>query len=368
MRRALALIGLLGALTAAGCGSNAPLEGGGTITGQTLTVYSSLPSPGAGSSRDMVEGEKLALLQSGGRIGANGVNFVSVDEAAPDPAQIDERAAHTSDVTIRDPQVIAVIGVLDSRAAMTALPLLNAAGVLLASPGATYPGFTGPLGPGEPTRWYPSGHRTFARLVQDDGAQARAIVAAAARAAGARAPRLAIEQEPGHVADVLAAAVRRAAAAAGARVVGDAAHADAVVYAGADPQNAAGVADGVARETPGAAIVLPDALTRAGIADRLSPAARRRAVLVTSAPEPGSTPELRAFATAFRERMGREPGPYAAVGYDAMRAVLGAIRRAGADANRRQAVIDAFLTAAPAPRPYAAWRPRAGGAAYLDLG
>jgi ABC-type branched-subunit amino acid transport system substrate-binding protein len=89
--------------------------------------------------------------------------------------------------------------------------------------------------------------------------------------------------------------------------------------------------------------VLADEVVRAGVADRLAPAARRRAVLVSRAPRPGSTPELRAFEASFRRLYGRDPGPYAAVGYEAMSAVLDAIRRAGPDATRRQAVIEQFF-------------------------
>ena len=86
-------------------------------------------------------------------------------------------------------------------------------------------------------------------------------------------------------------------------MVADPARADALVYAGTDVANAAGVADGWAREAPGARIVLPDALVRAGVVARLSPAARRRAVLVSSAPAAGSAPD-RAFQADFRRRFG----------------------------------------------------------------
>jgi ABC-type branched-subunit amino acid transport system substrate-binding protein len=141
------------------------------------------------------------------------------------------------------------------------------------------------------------------------------------------------------VADEQVEALRRA----GARVVSNSARADAVIYAGEDPVNAAGVADGLAREAPGIAVVLPDAVTRGGVASHLSPAARRHAVLLSSAPEPGSTPALRRFEARFREQFRREPGPYAAVGYDAMRAVLDALRVAGDRAVVRQEVIDAYF-------------------------
>ena len=81
------------------------------------------------------------------------------------------------------------------------------------------------------------------------------------------------------------------------------------------------------------------------MAERLSAAARRRAVLVSSAPAPGSTPALRRFEARFREHFGRAPGPYAAVGYEAMRSVLAAIAAAGPQAGRRQAIIDAYFGA-----------------------
>ena len=135
------------------------------------------------------------------------------------------------------------------------------------------------------------------------------------------------------MADALVAELR----AAGARLVEDPARADAFAYAGEDPENAAGVADGLAREHPRTPVILPDAVTRGGVAGRLSAAARREAVLVSSAPEPGSTPALRRLEAAFREQFGREPGPYAAIGYEAMRSVLAAISpRATAPARARR--------------------------------
>ena len=114
--------------------------------------------------------------------------------------------------------------------------------------------------PGEPERWQPSGRRTFARLAGDDIVQGRAMLAAARKATGRKDPRVAIEQEPGPVADGLVAALHEA----GARTVGDASRADAVIYAGDDADNAAGVADALAEEAPGTPVVLPDALTFGG--------------------------------------------------------------------------------------------------------
>ena len=108
-------------------------------------------------------------------------------------------------------------------------------------------------------------------------------------------------------------------------------------------------------------------------------------MLVSSAPEPGSTPALRRFEQSFRERFDRAPGPYAAVGYEAMRTVLAAIARAGDRAGSRQAVIDAYFDPAERrgtllgdyriapdgrrePAPFTAFRPGEGEPEYLELG
>ena len=330
MRLATAVIAAL-ALVLAGCGSSSStITRGGNVIGTTLNVYSMLPAPGEGSSRDLVDAEKLALMDAGGMAGDYKVNFISLDEtggAGPFAAALRDAVA--------DPQVIAVIGPAGTPAARAAVPVLNAAGILQVTPGAGYPGFTARTGPGEPERWQPSGRRTLARLVGDDRAQAKALL----DAAGTK--RVAVEQEPGAAADALVAALR----AAGAHFVEDPARARAVIYAGEDADNAVGVLDGLAREAPKARLVVPDALTRAEIAGRLSRAARRRAVLVSSAPEPASTPELRRFEARFEQQFARPPGPYAAIGYEAMRSVLAAIEAAGDDARRRQAVIDAYFAA-----------------------
>ena len=123
---------------------------------------------------------------------------------------------------------------------MTSLPLFNAAGILLVSPGAGYAGFTAPVAAGEPDRWYPSGRPTFARVIEDDTEQARALLRAAGRG------KVAIEGEVGKVAseqvEALPGGRRRP------RIVEDVRRADAVIYVGSDLRAAQGVAESLARE------------------------------------------------------------------------------------------------------------------------
>jgi ABC-type branched-subunit amino acid transport system substrate-binding protein len=343
-RRALVLaLALAAALAQAACGNRESIRGGGATVGTTLTIYSSLPSPARGSARDMVEGEKLALAEAHGKAGEYTINFSSLDEAGEGARQRMRRAADAARTAMVDTQTAAVIGTVDSAGARASIPLLNAAGFLHVSLGAGYPGFTGRLGTDEPQRWFPAGGRTFARLVGDDRAQAPALV----RAAGTR--RIVVEAEGGEDAAALAGEVRRAAAAAGVKVVAEAGRDSAVIYAGEDAVAAAEVAASIARGTPGARVVLPDALVRNGVEALLTGSAARRAVLVSSAPEPGSTPALREFEAAFERAYGRRPGRYAALGHAAMETVLAALDRAAADdraGQRRRVLREYFRDAA----------------------
>jgi branched-chain amino acid transport system substrate-binding protein len=338
-RRALALALVAAALASAGCGNTDAIRRGGTTVGTTLTVYSSLPSPGRGTSRDIVDGEKLALAQAHGRIGKYTINYSSLDEFGAGAAAREKAAAEAARTAMADTQTAAMVGSLDSTGARASIPLLNATGVLHVSLGAGYPGFTQPFGPDEPQRFFPSGRRTFARLVGDDVAQARELV----RAAHAR--RVVVESEPGEDAQALATEIRRAAQAAGVKVADTPGKDGAVIYAGADPVNAAGVAESVARETPATRVVLPDEVVRAGVDGLIHGGAAKRTVLVSRAPVPGSTPALREFEAAFERTYGRKPGPYAALGHAAMTTVLAALTRAADnhEAGTRQRVIDAFF-------------------------
>jgi ABC-type branched-subunit amino acid transport system substrate-binding protein len=337
--RALALVLAAAALLAVGCGNTDAIRRGGTTGGTTLTVYSSLPAPGRGVSRDIVDGEKLALAEVHGKIGNYAVNFSSLDEGGARPRQRRNAAAEAARTAMADTQTSALIGTVDSDGARSSIPLLNASGVLHVSLGAGYAGFTEAIGPNEPERWYPAARRTFARLVGDDRAQARALV----EAAGSK--RIVVESEAGDSAQALAAQVRAAARAAGARLATTPGRDGAVIYTGSDPVAAAAVAESVAGE--GARAVLPDEVARAGVDELLDGAAARRTVLVSRAPAPGSTPALRAFEAAFERTYERKPGPYAALGYAAMTSVLDALETAAEDddAGTRQRVIDAFFAA-----------------------
>lgn len=312
-----------------GCGQAEGITAGGVVPGDTLTVYSLLPlnGPQAPVARDFVDGQKLALSQSAGKAGGFDLTFAAVDIAARPAGEVAREA-------IKDPAVIALVADLDSRSARSTIPLLNAAGLLHVSPGATYTGFVARTATDDPGRWQPARRRSFDPLPPPDVEQARALAAVAR-------PPVAVESESTPAAEALAAAVRSQLR---GRLTDDARRARTVVYAGDDPEDAAGVIDGLRRENPRARILLGEALLRAGVRPR------RRVHLLASAPPPGPG-ELDGFEPAF----GRCPGPYALLGWHAMRHVIDAIEQAGERAASRSAVIDAWFSR---PRePYGARAP-----------
>lgn len=367
IRRRAALL-LLGALALGGCGPD-DTGGGGRVIGDTLTIVSLVPlsGPEAPVARDILRGEKLALAEAGGRAGEYQVTLSALDEGGADPGQVRSDAAAGARLALSDSQAIAVIGSLRFESAAVTVPLLNSAGLLQVSPTVGYPGFTSPLSPGEPERWYPSGRRSFAPAVVDDGELAATMVAAIKSESGVARPRIVVEREAGPEDAAFADAIADAARKQSARVVDDPSTADAVVYAGDDPLSAAAVAEDVAREAPDALIVFGDDLARTGLDRDLEGSAARSAIFVSRAPEPDSTPALRAFSAAYERRFGAAPGPYAALGYATMRSVLvDGIAAAGAEASERSALIDTYIGAertAPAP---AAYRLQGKRRIYLD--
>jgi hypothetical protein len=113
------------ALALAGCGATEEgISGGGKIIGRTVTVYSLATDPAA-TSKDFVDGQKLALRDAGGRAGDLSVNFSSLDLGSDDAD-----AAEAARRAINDPQIIAAI--VD--ATPVTVPLFNAAGVLQVAP------------------------------------------------------------------------------------------------------------------------------------------------------------------------------------------------------------------------------------------
>jgi branched-chain amino acid transport system substrate-binding protein len=313
----------LAAMVMAGCGDRSAVDAGGEIGGSWLTVHSLLPPTQV--ARDMVDAQKLALLQDRGRAGAYRITVVS-DRLEGGRGALANRVRGA----INDPQMIAAIADLDSHTARVTIPMLNEAGILDVSPGATYPGFTSRFPgspPGEPERWQPAAEPTFAPLLPNDAAQAEAIARAAR-------PPVAVESEVEPADQTLADMVRRRV---GDDLTTDTRRARTIVYAGSDPESAAGVVEALLREAPNARILLSSSLLRAGMTT-----VRRRVAFV----DPAGPPDA-AFVEQFEQRFDRCPHPYAHLAHEAMQWILDAITEVGERAGERRRVVRAYMDAHP---------------------
>jgi len=183
MRWAIVGLAAVAAVIVDGCGSTSGQTLAATrIRGRTLTIYASAPLRGRStvSGEAVINGARLALDQVGSRIGEYRIALKILDDATVagggwDPGQttINVRAA------VLDPTTIGYVGDFNSGASAISIPPLNRAGIPQVSPTSAAVGLTSAaLGaqPGEPQKYYPTGIRTFARVVPNDRIQAIAQV------------------------------------------------------------------------------------------------------------------------------------------------------------------------------------------------
>src|ERR1700744_1598564 len=181
------------AVAAVGCSSTpAPATGAASVSGNTVDIYSSLPMQGSSNVQTipMVNGMKLALAQAGGKAGKFTVNFTALDDSTAaagkwDPSQT---AANARKVAA-DPKAVYYIGEFNSGRTEISIPILNQAGIPQVSPANTYVGLTTDLpgsAPGEPGKYYPTGKRTYLRVVPIDSIQGAADLLAMKQAGGTK--------------------------------------------------------------------------------------------------------------------------------------------------------------------------------------
>ncbi|MDX6733332.1 MAG: branched-chain amino acid transport system substrate-binding protein [Baekduia sp.] len=182
---------LLAALSfgVAACGSSSKSDSSGGSTGSSadtgstsLTIYSSLPLQGDSrpQSVSVNNGEELALEKAGGKIGKFTINYKKLDDATAAAGKWDPGATSAdARKAAQDKSTIAYLGEFNSGSSAISIPILNEAGILQISPSNTAVGLTRSQGAdkGEPDKYYPSGKRTYGRVVPADHIQAAAQVA-----------------------------------------------------------------------------------------------------------------------------------------------------------------------------------------------
>lgn len=317
--------GLAAALAAA-----ALVAGCGSATGDdaTLTVYVSAPlsGPRADDGRDVADGARLALVDADAEAGGVAVEIELLDDASGrgwDAAVTGANARTASE----DATAIAYIGELDSGACRTSIPITNQAGILQVSPGAGAADLTRAApGSSDVPGLQSSGERSFARVIPSDRDQGEA---AAVWMSAAGIASAAVEDDGSAYADSLLDGFEAAPAAPAIAPDGQA-----LYIAAAGPRRPAGAATGE-RGIYGSDAQLDGG---AGIGSGSTPVR-----LTSAALDPTQLPAAAdGFLAAFADAYGRDPGRYAAYGYEATAAVLAAVDDAD-DPTDRGAVVDAFF-------------------------
>ncbi|MFL5820045.1 MAG: branched-chain amino acid ABC transporter substrate-binding protein [Solirubrobacteraceae bacterium] len=166
-----------GALAPKSCGR---LEhgGGGVPAG---TIVSDLPMRGASAerSRQQVEAIRLVLEQRHWMAGSTPIAFRACDDSIARTGLWDAAVCRSNaEAYAADPRVLGVIGTYNSGCAAEEIPILNRAGIVMISPGNTAVCLTEPAPTcqgGQPASLYPTGRRTYARVVPNDAFQGAAL-------------------------------------------------------------------------------------------------------------------------------------------------------------------------------------------------
>lgn len=174
-----ALLLVAAAILLAGCGGGS--GGSGGDSGKKLTkvvIASDLPLTGSARAQteSMVQAVEMALAETNGKASGVKLEYRSLDDATAQAGKWDEaKCAENINKLAQDPEVVVVIGPMNSGCAQVQIKTANTAGLAMISPAATAVGLTKAGGdPGEPDKYYPTGVRNFARVVLADDAQAKA--------------------------------------------------------------------------------------------------------------------------------------------------------------------------------------------------
>jgi branched-chain amino acid transport system substrate-binding protein len=358
------------AVGVAACGGGG---GGGSSTAasssgsKTLTIYSSLPLQGASKTNSdaLVNGIKLALQQSNNKAGQFTIKYQSLDDSTAqagkwDPGQTSSDARKAA----QDKSTILYIGEFNSGASAISIPILNRAGIGQISPANTAVGLTSDVAgasPGEPQKYYPTGKRNYVRVVPKDTVQG-AAVATVMKGDGCQKPYILNDKEV--YGQGLATNTTDSLKSAGIPPLGndgwDAKAAnyrsvasklagkgvDCVFMSGIVDNNGVQLTKDLAAGVPNAKLYAPDGFCESGWVSPkeggvpTSLDSKLQCTVATLSPD-SYPPSGKKFFQQYEAKYGKgNLNPYAIYGYAAMSLALDAIKRAGAQGNDRQSVIN----------------------------
>jgi branched-chain amino acid transport system substrate-binding protein len=357
------------AVAVSACGSSKK-SGGATakISGTSLTVYSSLPEQGAsgGQAKAIENGARLAVQARNGKIGKYTITYKPLDDSLASTGAADEgKGAQNARTAVQDKSAIGYVGEYNSGISKVTIPILNKAGITQISPANTYVGLTSDAPghePGEPDKYYPTGKRTYARVVPKDTVQAAAMVTAAkqdgckavhvfnskttysaglARNIGLAAPKVGVKIEGSDAYDPKAPNYR-------SQVSG--VKADCAFQTGEIEQNGVQLMKDVAAADKGVKLYGADGICLNASADPTkgvpaSLAGQFKCTIATLDPKTFG-PEGKKFFSDYQKQYHEpHPDPYAIYGYESMKLLLDSVEKAAASGSlTRQKVTDAVFS------------------------
>jgi branched-chain amino acid transport system substrate-binding protein len=356
-----------GVAACGGGGSSSSTSASSGSGSKTLTIYSSLPLQGASrtNSEALVNGIKLALQQANNKAGQYTIKYQSLDDSVAqtgkwDPGQTSSDARKAA----QDKSTILYIGEFNSGASAISIPILNRAGIGQISPANTAVGLTSNAAgatPGEPQKYYPTGKRTYVRVVPKDTVQG-AAVATVMKSDGCTKPYILNDKEvygQGLATNATDSLKTQGipplgndgwdAKAANYRSVASKLNgkgADCVFLSGIVDNNGVQLTKDIAAGVPNAKIYAPDGFCESGWVSPKEggvPASldsKLQCTVATLSPD-SYPPNGKKFFAQYEAKYGKgNTNPYAIYGYAAMSLALDAIKRAGANGNNRQDVIN----------------------------
>jgi len=148
-----------------------------------LLIASDLPLQGAGRAQTIQMTKAIAFVfgQAGWKAGSYTIAYQSCDDSTAQAGAWDSGTCSSNATSYaQDSSVVGVIGTFNSGCAEIEIPIENRAPggpLAMVSPANTYVGLThtGPgTAPGEPGKYYPTGKRSYARVVAADDYQGAA--------------------------------------------------------------------------------------------------------------------------------------------------------------------------------------------------
>jgi branched-chain amino acid transport system substrate-binding protein len=352
----------------AACGSDNKSSGGSTAQGTTLTIYSSLPLQGTsrGQSEAVINGEKLALEEVGSKVGNFNIKYASLDDStAQNPGTADEsKTAQNARQAVRDKSAIFYLGEFNSGGTKVSLPILNKANIPQISPSNTYIGLTTNepgSEPGEPQKYYPTGKRTYARVVPRDKIQGAALVTVM-KEDGCKTATL--WNDKSTYGAGLARNIKQSAQSAGLKIeneqgtdknapnyrsIASKIKSDCFAFAGVTGENGVQIYKDVAAAAPNAKLYGPDGVAEEAFTNPKKggiPASIAKRVKITVATlGVKDLPSAAATLDKYKSKYNVQTvDPYGIYGYETMALALDALKRAGDKANDRAAVLKALFS------------------------